>query len=72
MHIFNLSTWEAETDGSLWILGQPGLQSDFSGHAGLQTETLSQKTNKQIKQKQKQNNKKKAGAMVRSCNSRSG
>jgi hypothetical protein len=42
------------------------------GHPELHKETLSQKTNKQIKQKQKQNNKKKAGAMVRSCNSRSG
>ena len=29
VHIFNPSTWEAETGGSLWVWGQPGLQSEF-------------------------------------------
>ena len=29
VHAFNPSTREAETDGSLWVRGQPGLQSKF-------------------------------------------
>lgn len=28
-HFFNLSTQEAEVDGSLWALGQPGLYSEW-------------------------------------------
>ena len=28
-HIFNLSTWEVETGRSLWVQGQPSLQSKF-------------------------------------------
>jgi len=28
-HAFNPSTQEAEASGSLWVLGQPGLQSEF-------------------------------------------
>lgn len=36
-HIFNRSTWEAETGGSLWGWGQPGLHSNFQrlGECGL-------------------------------------
>lgn len=29
-HDFDPSTWEEEAGGSLWIQGQPGLQSDYS------------------------------------------
>jgi hypothetical protein len=28
VHTFNPSTQEAETGGSLWVQGQPGLQSE--------------------------------------------
>jgi hypothetical protein len=31
---FNPSTQEAEADGSLWVWGQPGLQSKFQDHQG--------------------------------------
>ena len=30
-HTFDPNTPEAEAGGSLWILGQPGLQSEFQG-----------------------------------------
>jgi hypothetical protein len=42
-HTFDPSTWEAETGGSLWVWGQPGLQSGFQDSQGYR-ETLSQKT----------------------------
>jgi hypothetical protein len=34
VHTFNLSTWEAEADGSLGVQGQPGLQSEFQNSQG--------------------------------------
>jgi hypothetical protein len=40
---FNPITWEAEAVGSVWVLGQPGLQSKFQGTQGY-TETVSGKT----------------------------
>jgi hypothetical protein len=43
VHASNLSTQETETGGSLWVQGQPGLQSDFSGQPGLHIMTLFQK-----------------------------
>ena len=30
-YTFNISTWEAEADGSPWVRGHPGLQSEFQG-----------------------------------------
>jgi hypothetical protein len=33
-HTFNASTWEAEAGGSLWVGGQPGLQSEFQDSQG--------------------------------------
>ena len=45
VHTFNPSTWEAEADGSLWVQGQPGLQSEFQDKLQSYTEeTLSWKT----------------------------
>jgi hypothetical protein len=29
VHTFNPSTWETEAGVSLWVWGQPGLQSEF-------------------------------------------
>ena len=34
VHAFNPSTQEAETCGSLWVRGQPGLQSKFQDSQG--------------------------------------
>ena len=33
-HAFNLNTQEAETDGSLWVWGQPSLQSRLQDSQG--------------------------------------
>jgi hypothetical protein len=33
-HTFNLSIQEAEAEGSLWVPGQPGLQSEFQNYQG--------------------------------------
>ena len=41
LHTFNPSTWEAETGGSLWDWGQPGLQSGFQERLQSYRETLS-------------------------------
>jgi len=34
MRVFNPSTEEAETGGSLWLRGQPGLQNKLQGSQG--------------------------------------
>jgi hypothetical protein len=38
-HTFNPSTWEAEAGGSLWVWGQPGLQSKFQDSQGYNSKT---------------------------------
>ena len=43
LHAFNPSTWEAEAGGSLWVQGQPSLQSVF------QNKQTNKQTNKQKK-----------------------
>ena len=46
VYTFNPSTWEAEAGRSLWVQGQPGLQSEFQYSWG-HTENLSlEKQNK--------------------------
>ena len=40
-HALNPSSQKAETGGSLWIQGQPVVQSEFPGQPDLQRETLS-------------------------------
>jgi hypothetical protein len=42
MLAFNPSPWEAEGNDSVWVRGQPGLQSEFQDIQGY-TEKLSQK-----------------------------
>jgi hypothetical protein len=37
-HAFNLSTWEAEVSGSLWVQGQPGLHIKFQNSQGYYIE----------------------------------
>ena len=56
VHSSNHSTQEAEAERSLWVWGQPGLQSEFQDSQGY-TEKLSQKT-RQNKMSNKQNNNK--------------
>jgi hypothetical protein len=41
-HVFHPSTQEAEAGGSLWVRGQPGLQSEFQESQDYE-ERLSQK-----------------------------
>ena len=60
-HAFNPSTREAEASGSLWVLGQPGLQSEFQDRHQSYREILSRgkkKTNQKQTNKQTNNNKK--------------
>jgi hypothetical protein len=47
-HTFNPNTWEAEVDRSLWVRGQPSLQSEFQDSQGY-TEKLSQNKTKRNK-----------------------
>ena len=56
VHTFNLSTWEAEAGGSLWIQGQPGLQSEFQDSQGC-TEKPYLKRQKATKQQNQNYNK---------------
>ena len=49
-HAFNPSTREAEAGGSLWVPGQPGLQSEFPDRSQSYTEKpCPKKTNQQTK-----------------------
>ena len=49
VHTFNPDTQQAEAGGSMWVQGQPGLQSEFQDSQDCYTEKPSLK-----KQKQKQ------------------
>lgn len=53
VHAFNLSTREAEADGSLWVFGQPGLRSNCQDSQGCYTEKLwlKKQTDKKIWQR---------------------
>jgi hypothetical protein len=50
VHTFNLRTWEAEVGGSLWLLGQPGLQSVTEQSGYTEKPYLNKQTNKQTNQ----------------------
>ena len=52
VHIFNPSTQETEAGGSLWVQGQPGLQSELLDSQGYAEKSCPRK------QKQKQKKKK--------------
>ena len=52
LHTFNPSTGEVEAGGSLWLWGQPGLQSEFQDSQGYTEKSCLKKQNI-IKQKQK-------------------
>jgi hypothetical protein len=45
VHAFNPSTWEAEAGGSLWVRGQPGLQSEFQDSQGYTEKHCLEKSN---------------------------
>ena len=45
-HDFNPSTQEPEKDGSLWVWGQPGLQSDLQNSQGYTEKPCFKKQNK--------------------------
>ena len=45
LKVSSLSTWEAEVGRSLWVWGQPGLQSKFQD-----SQTSTEKTNQPTKQ----------------------
>ena len=50
-HTLDPSTWETEAGGSLWVWGQPGLQSKFQDRQSCYTEnSVSKKQNKTNKQ----------------------
>jgi hypothetical protein len=40
-HAFNASTWEAEVQADFWVLGQPGLQSEFQDSQGYTENPIS-------------------------------
>jgi hypothetical protein len=47
VHAFNTSTWEAEAGRSLWVRGQPSLESEFQDSQGYAEKSCLQKQNKQ-------------------------
>ena len=51
-HSFNPSTKEAEAGRSLWVQGQPGLQSEFQDSQGYTEKPCLEKPNNQTKQNQ--------------------
>jgi hypothetical protein len=51
-HTFNPSTWEAEA-GDFWVLGQPGLQSEFQDNQGYTEKPCLEKKKQKIEKKKK-------------------
>ena len=50
---FNPSTWEAEIGGSLWVWGQPGLQSKFQDSQGYTEKPCLKKPIKKEKERER-------------------
>jgi hypothetical protein len=50
---FNPSTWEAEAVRSLWVQGQPGLQSEFQDSQGYTVKPYLEKPKVEEKKKKK-------------------
>ena len=48
VHAFNPSTREAKADGSLWVQGQPGLQSKFQDNQGYKEKICLEKQQPQL------------------------
>ena len=56
VHAFNPSIQDAETGGSLWVQGQPGLQSQFQDSPGYTKKSCLKSKGKQNKNKQTSKN----------------
>ena len=54
-YAFNPNTWEAEAGGSLWVLGQPGLQELVPGQAPKLQRNPVSKNKKREREREREN-----------------